>query len=458
MRSRRWHTVAWAALAAAVACGRARDVDTQPRPALHVPPPASASVDAAVASAPDAGPVEPDSPSSVAFLSDGTLVVVGRRTLLARAADGTTKRRRLDEASTVEYAPDARGVVIRTDAVVELVATPSLAPLYMGAGTPLVETPSALAVDEGRAVVLQQGEALMRLAVPSQHQGAQPVAVQLVARGARFNLSYASDDANGFSGTLFDAKDGAVVGTGFSGSRMTAMVPLVAITSDAAFVVKGDRLSRVDLLTAKPTRQATIACGKDRVLGNPTPSPSGNLVLVTCSEEGIVLDGASLQVLRRVPNILPGCDNGNYLGGAVAPDNRTLVLSGCGGQAKVDIVTGRYVCGDGAGIVGGPYEIVPIRGPNGQFAPPRAPSGRDKLPRCTKEGQAMTIGASGRYRVVYGEHVTLESDGARPIVLEQSAIPTIAPDERLVAYARGDVVVVRALPAGDVVVELRLAP
>jgi len=447
---------AFVVLAAIVACGRSVDAPVPQRPALVASASASAPVDAAIADAApdvvDAG--APDEPSSIAFLIDGTLLVVGRRTLLARAPDGTTQQRRLAEDASVEWSDGARGAIITTKDFVELVATPSLATLHHG-GEPTTITRTALVVDEGHAVVLQHGGSLLRLVLPPERRGTRVTSVVEVAAGSRVNVSYETDD-DGFAGTLFDATSGAIVGAGFADRANYAYVPLSGVSNDAAFVVKGDRLARVDLATAKVTRQIAVGCGKDRTLGNPTPNARGDLVLVTCMDEGVVLDG-TLKVLRRIPKILPGCDNGLFLGGVVMPDERTLLLTGCGGQARIDLTTGRYTCGDGAGIVGGPYEVVRAPGPAGSaWRPPSAPSGRDKLPRCTKTEGATMVGRTGRYRMLYGEQVTLESDGAKPIVLDASTLPAIAPDEKSFAYVRDAIVVVRALPGGEPIAEVRL--
>jgi hypothetical protein len=451
---------------ALLALGACRSADAPPpplRPVVQALPSASVPVDAAVASAtPDAGPAEPpDSPSTIAYVADGTLLVVGRRTLLARAANGTTQRRRIAEDASVQYAEGARGALIAGNEIVELLATPSLVVLHHGVGTPTTNTPTAIVIDDGATLVMQQGDALVRFAIPADRQGAQVTGVTTIANGARVDVAYQTDD-DGFAGTLFDAKSGAFIGPGFADRGSASYIPLSGVSNDAAFVVNGDRLARVDVMTGKITRQTAIGCGKDHVAGNPTPSSTGDLVLVTCDGDGIVFDG-TLRVVRRVARIMPGCDNGYFLGGLVLPDNHTMLLTGCGGQAKIDLATGRYTCGDGAGIVGAPYEMFgagPLRmGPGGPVASARipvAPPGRATLPHCSKE-QTNMIGRSGRFRMTYGEHITIESDGAKPIVLDGSAAPAIAPDEKSFAYVKGDAVIVRALPGGEPIAELRLA-
>jgi hypothetical protein len=59
-------------------------------------------------------------------------------------------------------------------------------------------------------------------------------------------------------------------------------------------------------------------------------------------------------------------------------------------------------------------------------------------------------------RVLYGEHLSIEIDG-RTITLEEGTTSVVlAPDEDRIAYTRGDRAIVRAIPAGHVIAEVRL--
>jgi hypothetical protein len=244
--------------------------------------------------------------------------------------------------------------------------------------------------------------------------------------------------------------------------------PRVAHAGPSGFVVEGRRLERIDLRTAKVDRQTTIRCGKDLEVGNPTPSPSGGLVLVTCGDDGVVLDGMTLLERRRISRIIPGCDNGGTLGGVVLDDGHTMLLSGCGGEAKLDLATGRYVCGDNSGVLGAPYDIAPVFavGPGGvptMTTPvaPSAPAGRERVPRCTPEseaGQTTMLGPTSRYRLLHGEQrLTIKHVGGKTIELEEDAsYPSVAPDDSVFAYPRGARVVVRSLPDGALRAEIGL--
>ena len=201
-------------------------------------------------------------------------------------------------------------------------------------------------------------------------------------------------------------------------------------------------------------KQSTVRCAKGETPLNPTPSPSGALLLVTCGGDAVVLDGVTLAEKRRIKNMMPGCDNGNDLGGVVLADGHTLRLEGCGGEARIDLDRGVYTCGDSAGIVGAPYMMV--AGPGGTMAP-QAPAARATLPPCTKDLTRSTssFGTSGRYRLVHGERLTIEHAlGVITLEDDGAAVPVIARDEASFAYLRGDKVVVRSLPAGKVLLEL----
>src|SRR5688572_33399157 len=115
-----------------------------PEPTPRVPP------------TPDASPPEPaETPSTVEFVADGTLIVAGRRTLVARAPDGTMKQIALEPNVVIGTSVGFAGVVIqRPNGDVTLLATPSLTPLYTGKGdVPMI---SRNVVKHERSVHLQR--------------------------------------------------------------------------------------------------------------------------------------------------------------------------------------------------------------------------------------------------------------------------------------------------------------
>lgn len=429
-------------------------------PPLEVRAPGAASDAAApVASGPRAAG---GAPSSLEVLQDGTLVIANETQVATRAPSGAIARHALPRGATPRTSPELAGLVLDDgEGVVELLATPSLVSLYRGKGTAPFGAPSAIVTEDGSALLLQHEGRLLRVVLPKAGANPRVEAVVPVAGGARLNVSITTDapasattsDPPVTTGYLFDPSKGTLVGRGVPLAAIPIDGPRGAHTGDLGFVLAGSRVMRIDLRTANVLKQGTVRCAKGEGPYNPTPSPNGALLLVTCGGDAVVLDGATLVERRRIKDVMPGCDNGNILGGEVLADGHTLRLEGCGGEARIDLDKGRYTCGDGAGIVGAPYSM----GLGGPGAVPQAPAGRASLPPCTKDLSRSTsaFGTSGRYRLVHGEQLTIEHAGG-VITLEDdsAAVPVIARDEASFAYLRGEKVVVRTLPAGKVLLEL----
>ena len=201
-----------------------------------------------------------------------------------------------------------------------------------------------------------------------------------------------------------------------------------------------------DLVGGRTLRQRTIRCGS--FLGNPTVSPDGSTILLTCGGDAVVLDGATLAERRRIRNVMPGCDNGNWLGGSVlAGSPAVLQIEGCGGMARLDLASARYVCGDNGGIMGAPYE--PMTGPGGmahfkQPVAPRCSPQEDDQPR-------QPLGPSGTYSYAFDAQILFGGPGTKIQLEEGISIPAISPKEDRLAYVLGKKVIVRALPSGAVV-------
>jgi hypothetical protein len=398
----------------------------------------------------DAGP--PDTPSSITFAGDGTIVVVGERTIVARAKDGTLARQPLAKSESAEAGDAVPGVVVRSEQDVRLLATPSLRVLASGKGETILFSPGFVVI--GHEVLVQHGDALLRLAIPS--DASRVVRVTPVASGTRINMSYAVDDDGGghTEAKLFDAQTGAVVGRGVPLESFAGDPPRAATSENAGFFIEGSKLSRISLTSGKVEKQVTIRCGGGQQwLNNPTPSASGDTVLVTCNGNGIVLDGVTLVERRRIPDIIPGCDNGAILGGVIDRDNRTLLLGGCGGEAKLDLTTGKFKCGDDPGLLGAPYEIV------GGGPQRTVPAGRENVPRCTNESEIGMVSFIGHgITLVHKERLVVRV-GSKTIELEEGAsYPKLSHDESLMAYPRGDRVMLRSLPDGEPRGEFGLGP
>jgi hypothetical protein len=401
---------------------------------------------------PSGGAGEP--PESLTFLADGTLVVAGSRAVFARASDGTSARHAFAPGATVRVSSGLPGVAIESEGEVTLLATPSLAVLHHGKGKLPISGANVVVVEDGRAMLAQHGGALARFALTGLPADAAIETVLPVAGGARLNVTLSREGVGGgpiHSAVLFDPVRGVAAGRGIPLAAMSFDAAHGAHAGDRGFAVQGKQVSRVDLKTGSVQRSARPRCARDAELGNPTPSPDGSLLLVTCDADGVVLDGTTLAERRRIPRIIPGCDNGLVLDGVILPDQKTLLLEGCGGEARLDLASGRFLCADSEGLLGAPYEMLP-----GGFMGPRIVAGREQVPRCTggNAQMAMSLGASGRYRLMHGEHLAVTHEGGQIDLEEDAGYPVIGPGEELFAYARGPRVYLRALPGGEVRAEL----
>ena len=198
-----------------------------------------------------------------------------------------------------------------------------------------------------------------------------------------------------------------------------------------------------DLAKQRTLRQRTIPCRG--FLGNPVASPDGLTLLVTCGNDGVVLDARTLTERRRIPNVIPGCDNGMALDGRILPGAPILLVEGCGGIAKLDLGSGRYLCGDDAGVMGAPYDAM-APGTTRRYRKPSAP-------RCTPSGRdeyREPLGARGDYAYMAETQTVLGSGGARFTLEPDASTLVLSADESRLAYLTATTVVVRALPSGAV--------
>jgi hypothetical protein len=459
--------LAIALVCALASCGNTKNPDSPERTAQITAVDASLLPTAPPEARADAGPPlprEPDNlaPDMVAFAGDGTLVAAGGRTLLARAKDGTIKRAAVATGSQIHVTSEVPGVAVETDGTIQLLATPSLKELFKGKATSLFSAPSVIAPENARAVLLQRGDALLRLALPAAHPDARVDNVIVVAGGKRINVSLAIDDSDvsKIGAYLYDAeKGGNPLGRGLPLMSIPITAPRGAHAGDAGFIIDGSRVLRIDLKTTNVVKQASVRCPKDNFLGNPTPSPGGDLLLVTCGyAEGVVLDGATLAERRRIPKIMPGCDNGENLGGVILADGKTLYLEGCGGSARLNVSTGTYSCADDSGLLGAPYMMTAPM-PGVPSPGPQLPKGREHVPRCAPVDapQTSALGHTSTWRLEHAEHLSVKSS-AKTIDLEADAnYPVIAPDETALAYTIGTKVVIRELPTGKEIATLTLS-
>jgi len=198
-----------------------------------------------------------------------------------------------------------------------------------------------------------------------------------------------------------------------------------------------------DLETGRVLRQRPIACAG--FLGNPTVSPNRDTVVVTCEGTALVLDGRTLTERRRIPYVIPGCDNAYALSGTIVGDAPQLLeVEGCGGFARLNLSTGRYLCGDSDGVMGGAYEAMD---PDGSSRPGRP---RPQAPPCS-DPQAVTgdhVKLSALYTLAVERNAVLRK-GAPEIQLEPDAsMPVVVGNEQWLAYLHDKKLLIRTLPSG----------
>jgi hypothetical protein len=393
------------------------------------------------------------SPSEVAYLRDGTLVVTTDKEVVAVDSKGTLRRKAIGKDWTVRVDGPSHeeGITLeeQQDAVT-LLSTPALTPLFAGKGRPLF-TGAGVALDESSPVLLTQIDGkLSRFELGPNPPNARIEAVTF-DQARRFALvSWSLADSDRRQAVIFDVASSRRIGSAVSMDTL-GMANKATLHGSSQIAVEDGAVKIIDLATAKVLKSAKLACPKDSTLGNPMVNATGDVILVTCGMDGVVLDGRTLAVKRKIPRIIPGCDNGDILPARFdAAKPAELVVSGCGGEARLDVATGRYRCGDGRQLVGGEYELVP-----GQPARP-LPADRLHLPACSQPSEDMTTGSpSGKYRFVMNpSSVTVRGAGATIALEDGASFPAFATDESRFAYLKPHGVTVRKLPEGTVLLEL----
>ncbi len=445
-----------------LACTEERPVAKNP---TSVPPPAPVVVVATAAK--DAGaiatvanPDELDGPPDAAeWLHDGTLVVSSAKEVIT--VDPSGKVHHLtSHGRQVRTALDGKGGALLLEGEKDLAMFDgTLREVWKGVGHALSRPGDAVAFAD--TVVAYRNGKLIKLELPP-GKARRVETLEMVSGDKTAVVSWTPEESSDTEAGIFDIATGKYVGKAF-GNGMYAARPIATIEGKVQYGLADTTIKVLDLETAAVLRSGKIACGKDQFLGNPMLSPNGDLLLVTCGMDGIVLDPKTFAVKRRHSKIMPGCDNGDVLPASFDKKKPTeLVLEGCGGEARLEITTGKYKCSDDIGLVGAPYEV--IMPPPRPGAPPRlpvraAPPGRENLPHCRPADQGMQpvpISGSATYREVWDENSRyVITDDGRKIALDADArLPVLAPDESKVAYITKDKVIVRALPKGDVVREI----
>jgi hypothetical protein len=410
---------------------------------------------------PEAG--APDSSAAVAidsyaFAGDGTLVVTGGDRMLARAPDGTMKTTWVAAGVTAVLSPTMPGIILDPGrgGGLTLLSTPDLAPVYKGDGQALIFG-GAIVDDASRTLLSAHAGGLVKIALPAPAVAASvrvDTAV-LVAGGTRVDVTMAVPPDDRFIGMLYDAATGQPVGPGLVMPTIGMSAQVGAPLGHVGFQVDGREVQRIDLDAARIVRRARPPCGspgRDAALGNPTPDPSGRTLVVTCGFDLVALDAVTLREVHRIPQVVPGCDQYPLLGGVMLGDARTLLLQGCGGEARLDVTTGKYACADDDGLLGAPYDMG-MAAPGGR----RVPAGREHVPHC-HGGDTMDegLGTSGHIRIARGTPDVVLTEAGKIVLEGETSFDVVSPDGSELAYVHGTRVVVRKLPGGEVVADFAL--
>lgn len=161
---------------------------------------------------------------------------------------------------------------------------------------------------------------------------------------------------------------------------------------------------------------------------DPTPSPDGTRVLVTCDYgDAVLIDRKQRRVQARFSHYVAGCDNGPSLTSYWDPSGKRVHKEGCGGEAIVEMPSGKIACADDPHLAGAPYLLAaasPVSSASSALPAPPA------LPRCAKEFFSVVAAPRARgavARVVYEDEA--EDPMTQPMKLISSSgepIPLLA--------------------------------
>jgi hypothetical protein len=402
----------------------------------------------------DAGP--PPSPpakiASVVFAEDGSLIVelVGR--LVSVGATGARTEYAFPADALLTWdSPAGHSAVIDDRHAARLVSLAPLAEVHQGARS-LLQGTAVIDGTEGHdiAVVLLPPHAttLARLILPR----ADEVIVDNVNLTASGHFAIVTWREGLDGGTRDRAQAYSLATMKPTGDvlpmpSMSMDGPRATLDGDRQVGLRGEDVVVIDLATASVLRKAHLACpprppGAGEIhRANPTVDPRGANILVTCDLDGVLLDAQTLRPKRTFTHLVPGCDNGYDLGAHFNADGSRLILEGCGGEARLNVTTGKFSCGDGDGLMGQSYDST------SQTRPSQAIG----VPRCRADADSSTTlsPVSAHYVHEQGPDTNvLIGPGSVRVKLEEGIRPSVSPKEDRFAYTDGTTVFLRALPSG----------
>ena len=439
---------------------------------LHEAPVSSASTGAAAGAsaapsqAHDAAPANPAHPppehrlERLAYAPDGTLVVFANDAIVSYSREAEVARVPL--ASDEVARPEATAAVLITGSDrARLLSLPLLREIYAGTvrtpfdtgggTTTLVENHTR---DEAVVILAPDGKSVKVLKQLPKGNDVTVGAVRVTAAGVLAVVSVSETNDAGVEhdrGVVYDVATGRAVAEVLPMNGAPGGAPATTLEGRHEIGFRGDELVVLDLATGATLHRARFHCGTDdagyHTSGNPIVDPTGRRLIVTCDDDGFLFDYPSLRRVRTFPRLVPGCDNGPYLGGTFSDDGNTFTLTGCGGESRLDVRSGRFLCGDNDGLMGRPYDVIP----GGPHERPKQAVG---VPVChteaEREHRAEVV--SAHFRVgMEGEDSVLTGAHKERIVLGPGYLaPVVTKDEARVAVIVGTHVVERALPSGNV--------
>ena len=161
---------------------------------------------------------------------------------------------------------------------------------------------------------------------------------------------------------------------------------------------------------------------------DPTPSPDGRQVLFSCDYgDAVLIDVVQRKVRARFKNFIAGCDNGPSLSSYWEPSGKRVHKEGCGGEAIVEIPSGKIVCTDDPHLAGVPYDMG--------FGTPTPPK-QLTVPVCGGVNSWAVVAAPfrrGGSHIVAGEADDDSTQKFSLITLSGATIP-LRTDEKVFAY------------------------
>lgn len=407
----------------------------------------------------------------VAFTTDGSLALELATRLVVYGANGERRELALAPSADVSWPYQAvRSVLVDENGTVRLIAMSSVRELHHAKGRAfdnvLIESASDgdggidSDVDVAGVVLGPSGATVARLLAPP---GARPRLYNVsITKSGRFAVASwrLNDESTKIPSFVYDLTTGRRIGPVLPMSQMGDRA-VATFFGDRQIGVRDDKVVVIELATAQDLRSARIGCpppsrptaDSEIIRGNPIVDERGTRMVVTCDDDAVLIDVATLRSIRTMSNVIPGCDNGMSLPAHFSADGSTLVVEGCGGEAHIDLATGKYRCGDSDPLMGAPYE------PFGRENP--RPAKAIGVPACGDGGafNSSLIDLSPNYRSVSTQDgIALAGPNGLRIALSETVSTTLAlavsPKEDRYAVIEGNKVIVRALPGNAVLSEL----